>query len=223
MKYLITENKLNNYIEMYIKENFEDVVDVKFVKQTVFLASEDRKIESTDIQILIDPMKVLKGNFQMVRADVSEFRRRVWNDLNYTFGLKIEEYGLAAQSAQDQSFFDQPGKFVIQPVRVRFTFLDPVAIKNDYPKLFEKYGSYDTLGGILFEPFTNPIVPVSDVFEDNLIYNYNFAKPLFPNIRQVHNLANTLTLIVDQVINNSTVYHFVDYIAVGIQGLGSFN
>ncbi len=79
------------------------------------------------------------------------------------------EYGLAAQSAQDQSFFDQPGKFVIQPVRVRFTFLDPVAIKNDYPKLFEKYGSYDTLGGILFEPFTNPIVPVSDVFEDNLI------------------------------------------------------
>ena len=101
MKYLITENKLNNYIEMYLKENFEDVVDVKFVKQTVFLASEDRKIESTEIQILIDPMKVLKGNFQMVRADVSEFRRRVWNDLNYTFGLKIEEYG----SPWDIKFF----------------------------------------------------------------------------------------------------------------------
>ena len=51
------------------------------------------------------------------------------------------EYGLAAQTAQDQSFFDTQGQFVIQPVRVRFTFLDPVAIKNEYPKLFDKYGS----------------------------------------------------------------------------------
>jgi hypothetical protein len=105
------------------------------------------------------------------------------------------EYGLAAQSAQDQSFFDQQGQFVIQPVRVRFTFLDPVAIKNEYPKLFDKYGSYDTLGGILFEPFSNPIVPVSDVFEDNLVANYNFAKPLFPNIRHVP-LLNEITYIV---------------------------
>jgi hypothetical protein len=105
------------------------------------------------------------------------------------------EYGLAAQTAQDQSFFDTQGQFVIQPVRVRFTFLDPVAIKNEYPKLFDKYGSYDTLGGILFEPFTNPIVPTSDVFEDNLIFNYNFAKPLFPNIRQVP-LLNEITYIV---------------------------
>jgi hypothetical protein len=101
MKYLLTESRLNDSIETYLKENFDNVVDVKFVKKNVFLASEDRKIESTEIQILIDPMKVLKGNFQMVRADVSEFRRRVWNDLNYTFGLKIEEYG----SPWDIKFF----------------------------------------------------------------------------------------------------------------------
>ncbi len=101
MKYLITENKLNNYIEMYLKENFEDVVDVKFVKKTVFLASEDRKIESTEIQILIDPMKVLKGNFQMVRVDVSEVRRNIWRQLNSMFGLKIEKYG----SPWDIKFF----------------------------------------------------------------------------------------------------------------------
>lgn len=105
------------------------------------------------------------------------------------------EYGLAAQSYQGQSFFNQQGQFTIQPVRVRFTFLDPVSIKNDYPKLFEKYGAYDTLGGILFEPFTNPIIPLSNVFEDNLINNYNFAKPLFPNIRQVP-LLNEITYIV---------------------------
>jgi hypothetical protein len=93
MKYLITENKLNNYIEMYLKENFEDVVDVKFVKQTVFLASEDRKIEATDIQILIDPMKVLKGNFRMLNADISEIKKSIWRQLNSMFGLKIEDYG----------------------------------------------------------------------------------------------------------------------------------
>jgi len=93
MKYLITENKLNNYIEMYLKENFEDVVDVKFVKQTVFLASEDRKIEATDIQILIDPMKVLKGNFRMLNADISEIKKSIWRTLNSMFGLKIEDYG----------------------------------------------------------------------------------------------------------------------------------
>jgi hypothetical protein len=104
-------------------------------------------------------------------------------------------YGLAAQQDQNGSFFDQPGQFVIQPVRVRFSFLNLEEVKQTYPTLFDKYGGYDTLGGILFEPFTNPVVPTSDVFEDNLINTYNFAKPLFPNIRQVP-LLNEITYIV---------------------------
>lgn len=104
-------------------------------------------------------------------------------------------YGLAAQEAQNRESFNQPGQFIIQPVRVRFSFIDPEEVKKTYPRLFDKYGSYDTLGGILFEPFTNPIVPISEVFEDNLIENYNFAKPLFPNIRQVP-LLNEITYIV---------------------------
>jgi hypothetical protein len=104
-------------------------------------------------------------------------------------------YGLAAQEAQNRESFNQPGQFVIQPVRVRFTFIDPEEVKKTYPRLFDKYGSYDTLGGVLFEPFSNPVVPTSEVFEDNLIENYNFAKPLFPNIRQVP-LLNEITYIV---------------------------
>jgi hypothetical protein len=104
-------------------------------------------------------------------------------------------YGLAAQEAQSRESFNQPGQFVIQPVRVRFTFIDPEEVKKTYPRLFDKYGSYDTLGGVLFEPFSNPVVPTSEVFEDNLIENYNFAKPLFPNIRQVP-LLNEITYIV---------------------------
>jgi hypothetical protein len=105
------------------------------------------------------------------------------------------DFGLAAQEANNRSSFAQQGQFVIQPVRVRFTFLNPESIKNDLPKLFDKYGGYDTLGGILFDSFTNPTVPTSDVFEDNLTENYNFAKPLFANIRQVP-LLNEIAYVV---------------------------
>jgi len=104
-------------------------------------------------------------------------------------------YGLSANESQNQSFFTDSTSFTIQPVRVRFSFLDVEYIKTTYPKLFDKYGGYDTLGGVLFEPFTNPIVPTSEVFEDNLIANYKFAKPLFPNIRQVP-LLNEVTYII---------------------------
>ena len=95
------------------------------------------------------------------------------------------QIGLAAQSSFNRPSFDGSGKFVIQPVRVRFTFLDMDNIKQNYPKLWEQYGGYDTLGSIMFESFTNPIPQNDETFEDNLLKNYNFAKPLFPNMRQV--------------------------------------
>lgn len=95
------------------------------------------------------------------------------------------QVGLAAQSFSNRSSFGGSSKFTIQPVRVRFTFLDMDDIKVNYPKLWDKHGGYDTLGGIMFEPFTNPIPQNKETFEDNLLKNYNFAKPLFPNTRQV--------------------------------------
>jgi hypothetical protein len=104
-------------------------------------------------------------------------------------------YGLAANEAQNGNFFNDLSSFSIQAVRVRFTFLDTEEVKKTYPKLFDKYGGYDTLGGILFEPFSNPILPTEKTFEDNLVENFNFAKPLFPNIRQVP-LLNEITYII---------------------------
>jgi hypothetical protein len=95
------------------------------------------------------------------------------------------QVGLAAQSFSNRSSFGGSSKFTIQPVRVRFTFLDMEDIKVNYSKLWDKHGGYDTLGGIMFEPFTNPIPQNKETFEDNLLKNYNFAKPLFPNTRQV--------------------------------------
>ena len=105
------------------------------------------------------------------------------------------DYGLAAQEFNNQNFFSSANSFVIKPVRVKFTFLNLQDIKVNYPKLFEKYQQYDTLGGILFDSFSNPTLPLSEIYEDNLIDTFNFAKPLFPNIRHVP-LLNEITYVV---------------------------
>jgi hypothetical protein len=104
-------------------------------------------------------------------------------------------YGLAAQEDQNSSHFDNPGYFAINAVRVHFTFTDLEKVKKDFPKLFEKYGEYDTLGGIMFDSFTNPIRINNDTSkEDNLLKKYKFAKPLFPNIRHIP-LINEITYV----------------------------
>ena len=50
------------------------------------------------------------------------------------------QVGLAAQNNQDRSKFDDKTQFVIQPVRVRFTFLDMENIRQNYSKLYEEFG-----------------------------------------------------------------------------------
>jgi hypothetical protein len=104
-------------------------------------------------------------------------------------------YGLSAQEDQNSSHFDNPGYFSITPVRVHFTFINLEKIKIDFPILFKKYGEYDTLGGIMFDSFTNPILITNTSKEDNLLKNYNFAKPLFPNIQHIP-LINEITYII---------------------------
>ena len=95
MKYLITENKIKNVIERFIRDSFDEVINVKFVKKKVFLASEDRTIESTEIQILLDPEGILKGNFNPNKGSwaADDVKRKIWRTLNSMFSLKIEEYG----------------------------------------------------------------------------------------------------------------------------------
>jgi len=111
--------------------------------------------------------------------------------------MSYGQVGLAAQSYQNQNFFNEPSSFIIQPVRVHFTFLDMEYVKRTYPKLYEKYGGYDALNGILFDSFTYPIVPNPELpFEDNLVSNYSFAKPLFPNRRHIPILEEVTYVIV---------------------------
>jgi len=103
MKYLITESKINSSIERFLKSTFNDVVDVKFKKVGVWLASEDRRIERTNIQILIDPEGILKGNFKPNKGVLisHDLKREIWRTIDSMFGLNMEEYG----SEWDVEFF----------------------------------------------------------------------------------------------------------------------
>ena len=95
MKYLITESKLESYIEKFIKDYFSDVVYVKFKKVKVHLASDDKTIDSTRIQILIDPEGILNGNFNPNKGHWvgDDLKRNIWQTVNSMFGLQMEKYG----------------------------------------------------------------------------------------------------------------------------------
>ena len=95
MKYLITESKMNSSIERFLRSSFSEVVDVKFSRVGVWLASDDREIERTKIQFLIDPEGILKGNFKPNKGHFvgDNLKREIWQTINSMFGLSMEEYG----------------------------------------------------------------------------------------------------------------------------------
>lgn len=95
MKYLITENKMESSIERFLKSSFSEVVDVKFRKVGVWLASDDREIERNKIQVLIDPQGILKGNFNVSKGHFIgyDLKKDIWQTVNSMFSLNMEEYG----------------------------------------------------------------------------------------------------------------------------------
>ena len=95
MKYLITESKLESYIEKFLKDSFSDVVYVKFKKIRTYLASDNISIDAIRIQILIDPEGILNGNFNPNKGHWvgDDLKRNIWQTINSMFGLRMEEYG----------------------------------------------------------------------------------------------------------------------------------
>lgn len=97
MKYLITENKMNDLIEKYIKSNFSEVVSVRFYNVNVYLASDARTIVRTDIHVIADTNNVRNENIEYIHQgsihQAREFKRELWNELNSIFNLGLELYG----------------------------------------------------------------------------------------------------------------------------------
>jgi len=94
-------------------------------------------------------------------------------------------FGLENSILSNSSKFGRQGTFAITPVRIKYVFLDLEAIKRDIPELYDLYGGYASLGGVLFDSVTNPVSSEKTQDKDYLLSQYTFAKPLFPNYRQV--------------------------------------
>jgi hypothetical protein len=90
MKYIITENKINNAIEKYIKEMFPMVNDVYFTKVNKTLASSEGTptVEETVINIIIENSKN-KLNYH----ELNELGRIIVKSVDGFFNLKYDEYG----------------------------------------------------------------------------------------------------------------------------------
>lgn len=86
--------------------------------------------------------------------------------------------------------------------RVQYTILDD----QTKPEIFKQYGEWNSMGGVLFTPFSTPAE-----FKD--INNIKFAKPLFPNIKN-YPLENEIIYIMSLPTNdiesniNSTEYYY---------------
>ena len=91
----------------------------------------------------------------------------------------------------------------IRPVRVKFISLNG----NDYPVTWEKYGEYNSIGGILFEDLSNP--------SNQTIENLQFALPLYSNIsflplinEIVYLISLPSTEIQKNVSSGNVLYYF---------------
>jgi hypothetical protein len=95
MKYLITESKMNSSIERFLKGTFDEVVDVRFKKVGVYLAGDDKTIQRNQIQVLIDPQGILKGNFNVSKGHFIgyDLKKDIWQTVNSMFSLNMEGYG----------------------------------------------------------------------------------------------------------------------------------
>lgn len=90
MKYLITENKLNNIIERFIRDKFPNVFKVYFTTDRVTLGSTKGfpTVERTKINIIID-----NSENKLKKLEVNEVASDIKNTINDYFNLGIYEYG----------------------------------------------------------------------------------------------------------------------------------
>ena len=90
MKYLITENKLNNIIERFIRDKFPNIFKVYFTTDRVTLGSTKGlpTVERTKINIIID-----NSENKLKKIEVNDMAIDIKNTINDYFNLNIYEYG----------------------------------------------------------------------------------------------------------------------------------
>lgn len=89
MKYIITENKINESIETYILRTFPEVMKVHFTKKKVLLGSSAAQpiIEQMVIHVTINN---LDGKMKL--NDLKDLSKYIWTNLNDMFSLGMDMY-----------------------------------------------------------------------------------------------------------------------------------
>jgi len=90
MKYIITENRINNLLEKYILERYPMVRDVFFTTKLIRLASEPNEKGENDISRNVININFMDGKMTHSPTWTSKHIR---NDINSMFGLDIDKYG----------------------------------------------------------------------------------------------------------------------------------
>jgi hypothetical protein len=90
MKYIITENRINNLLEKYILERYPMVRDVFFTTKLIRLAGEPNERGENDITRNIININFIDGKMTHSPSYVG---RQIRNDVNSMFGFDIDKYG----------------------------------------------------------------------------------------------------------------------------------
>jgi hypothetical protein len=90
MKYIITENRINNLLEKYILERYPMVRDVFFTTKLIRLASEPNERGENDIIRNVININFIDGK---MTHSPSYTGRQIRNDINSMFGFDIDKYG----------------------------------------------------------------------------------------------------------------------------------
>jgi hypothetical protein len=95
MKYIITENKMNDLIEKVLKKNEPEIIDVEFGTRKVVLASKTEKhnpgdvVEKTLIKVTVDNI-----DKHLMQGDYNEIYRSIRDNLNSYLNINLNEYGV---------------------------------------------------------------------------------------------------------------------------------
>lgn len=116
------------------------------------------------------------------------------------------KYGLGSNIVSLSTKNNSIKAFEIKAVRVKFVFLDLKQIEKEYPILYSTYGEQSSLGGILFDSITRPTPATT---KEEAFANYTFARPLFPNTKNIP-LLNEIVYVMGMPSVNLQDPEFID-------------
>jgi hypothetical protein len=90
MKYIITENRINNLLEKFILERYPMVRDVFFTTKLIRLSGEPNERGENDIIRNVININFIDGK---MTHSPSYTGRQIRNDVNSMFGFDIDKYG----------------------------------------------------------------------------------------------------------------------------------